>query len=148
MHPIENILKTTMDEIARMIDVNTIVGDAVETTDGNVIIPISQVSVGFVSGGGEYGTESSGKERTSDNTAGEASVSNRPFAGGSGAGTCIKPVAFLVVNSNKVKVMPVHFNSIYDRLVELVPQVLEELHPLVQLVVDKFKPKYEGAKMI
>ncbi len=144
MHPIENILKTTMDEIARMIDVNTIVGDAVETTDGNVIIPISQVSVGFVSGGGEYASDEKEKhtENASENT------SNRPFAGGSGAGTCIKPIAFLVVNSNKVKVMPVHFNSIYDRLVELVPQVLEELRPLVQLVVDKFKPKNESIKMM
>lgn len=147
MHPIENILKTTMDEIARMIDVNTIVGDAVETTDGNVIIPISQVSVGFVSGGGEYGTNGSSNVNKTPEGATE-STSSRPFAGGSGAGTCIKPIAFLVVNSNKVKVLPVHFNSIYDRLVELVPQVLEELRPLVQLVVDKFKPQNESAKMI
>ena len=53
-HPIENIMKTTMENIKEMIDVNTIVGDAVETADGSVIIPISRVSFGFVAGGGEY----------------------------------------------------------------------------------------------
>ena len=42
-HPIENIMKTTMENIKEMIDVNTIVGDAVETADGSVIIPISRV---------------------------------------------------------------------------------------------------------
>jgi Uncharacterized conserved protein len=32
-----------MENIKEMIDVNTIVGDPVETADGNVIIPISKV---------------------------------------------------------------------------------------------------------
>ena len=53
-HPIENIMTTTMENIKEMIDVNTIVGDAVETSEGTVIIPVSRVSFGFVAGGGEY----------------------------------------------------------------------------------------------
>ena len=39
-HPIENIMTTTMENIKEMIDVNTIVGDAVETSEGTVIIGI------------------------------------------------------------------------------------------------------------
>ena len=53
-HPIEALMKTTMESIKEMVDVNTIVGDAVETPDGTVIIPISKVSFGFASGGGDY----------------------------------------------------------------------------------------------
>ncbi len=47
-----------MENIKEMIDVNTIVGDAVETSEGTVIIPVSRVSFGFVAGGGEYKEDS------------------------------------------------------------------------------------------
>ena len=53
MHPIENILKTTMSELKEMVDVNTIVGAPFIAPDGATIIPISKLSFGFVSGGGE-----------------------------------------------------------------------------------------------
>ena len=52
-HPIENLMGTTMESIRDMIDVNTVVGDAIETRDGSYIIPISKVSFGFASGGSE-----------------------------------------------------------------------------------------------
>ena len=53
-HPIESIMSTTMENIRDMIDVNTIIGDAISTSDGSTVIPISRVSFGFVAGGGEY----------------------------------------------------------------------------------------------
>ncbi len=40
-----------------MIDVNTIVGDALNSPDGTTIVPISKVSFGFASGGSEYLSE-------------------------------------------------------------------------------------------
>ena len=57
-HPIEGIMTTTMENIRDMIDVNTIVGDAIVTSDGSTVIPISRVSFGFVAGGGEYAVQS------------------------------------------------------------------------------------------
>jgi len=62
-HPIEGLMKTTMESIKEMVDVNTIVGDPVESPDGQVIIPISRVSFGFAAGGGEYST---GKKEKKD----------------------------------------------------------------------------------
>ena len=53
-HPIENLMKTTMENIRDMIDVNTVIGEPVETKDGQFIIPISKVSFGFSSGGSEF----------------------------------------------------------------------------------------------
>jgi len=53
-HPIEGLMKTTLDSIRQMIDVNTILGDPVETQDGNVIMPVSRVAFGFASGGTQW----------------------------------------------------------------------------------------------
>ncbi|HHW70081.1 MAG TPA: sporulation protein YtfJ [Clostridiales bacterium] len=117
-HPIESIMKTTMENIKDMIDVNTIVGDAVETGDGSVIIPISRVSFGFVAGGGEY----KGIENTTQQTDMEL-----PFAGGSGAGITVSPMAFLVVGRNKIKLLPVNFNTPLDRIIDMIPRIFEDI---------------------
>lgn len=74
-HPIESLMGTSMESIREMVDVNTVIGDAVQTQDGSTIIPISKVSFGFVAGGGEY--------------AGMQTQSDLPFAGGAGAGVSV-----------------------------------------------------------
>ena len=131
-HPIENIMTTTMENIKEMIDVNTIVGDAVETSEGTVIIPVSRVSFGFVAGGGEYKEDAmqGKKDRLTDNV-NSSNEEPLPFAGGTGAGVSVNPIAFLVVGQDKIKLLPVNFNTTVDRVVELVPQVVEQIQDLV-----------------
>ena len=46
-HPIQGLMQTAMENIKGMVDVNTIVGDPVNTPDGGVILPISKVAFGF-----------------------------------------------------------------------------------------------------
>ena len=60
-HPIQSMMKTTMESIKEMVDVNTIVGEPVETPDGTVIIPISRVTFGFAAGGGDCTPDSQGE---------------------------------------------------------------------------------------
>lgn len=127
-HPIENIMQTTMENIRSMVDVNTIVGDTVVMGDGTVIIPISKVSFGFVSGGGEYGPGNgdSGQDRKQGDQQGRSS--EFPFAGGAGAGVCISPMAFLVVNSaGDVNLLPVMFNSSYERMLGRIPELIMQV---------------------
>ena len=121
MHPIENILQTTMSELRPMVDVNTIVGDAFVTPAGSTVIPISKVSFGFIAGGGEYCAEDH-KNRT-------PAQENFPFAGGTGAGVSGQPVGVLVVGNGTVKVLPAQSNSAMERMVELLPQLVEEFAP-------------------
>jgi len=135
-HPIENVMKTTMENLKEMIDVNTIVGDAVETSEGTVIIPISRVSFGFIAGGGEYNEPP--KQNTNNSTLGNGNANSNvitkedmPFAGGSGAGVSVNPIAFLVVGEDKIKLLPVQYNSTVDRIVELIPNVVEELQSII-----------------
>ena len=121
-HPIEGLMKTAMQSIKEMVDVTTVVGDAVETNDGSVIIPISQVAFGFGAGGGEYEiiTKTSNKNE------------NLPFAGGSGAGVSVKPVGFLVVRMNDVRLISVSGNPLAERVVDIAPQIIDKIEHIMQ----------------
>lgn len=129
-HPIQGLMKTTMDSIKEMVDVNTIVGDAVETVDGSVIIPISKVCFGFAAGGTEYRS----KVPSSKN---EEEPSKLPFGGGSGAGVSVQPVAFLVVGNGQIKLLPVNYSSVIDRIVDLAPEVMENIEKSIKNIGKK-----------
>ncbi len=74
-HPIEGLMQTAMESLKTMVDVNTILGDPVETPDGAVIVPVSRVSFGFAAGGGEFvAANKSGKEEGAPPFGGAAAV--------------------------------------------------------------------------
>lgn len=118
---VENLMKSTMENLKDMIDVNTVIGKAIETKDGAYIIPVSKLSFGFASGGSEFSNE---KQNLSSTVF--------PFGGGSGAGVSVKPVAFLVVKQDSVRMLPIDQDTTYDRIVDTVPQVLEIIKGLVK----------------
>ncbi len=127
-HPIQGLMKTAMESIRDMVDVNTIVGDPVESQDGDVILPISRVSFGFAAGGAEYGVPG---RRSGEKGGGGDGSTQLPFGGGSGAGVTIKPVGFLVVGRGQVRLLPVDGRAFYDRLVDLAPQIIQQLQNMV-----------------
>lgn len=116
--PVESLMKTTMENIKNMIDVNTVIGDAVETRDGAVIVPVSKVSFAFIAGGGEYAG-------APDKDDGDSS--KYPFAGGSGAGVTVQPIGFLATSNGQLKVIPVRYNSAVDRIVDMVPNLINNM---------------------
>ncbi len=123
-HPINNIMETSMEKIKEMVDVNTIVGDPFETYDGTMIIPVSKVSFGLAAGGAEY---SGSLQLSEDTKPQECTQLKYPFGGGSGAGVSITPIAFIVADSNEVKVMPLSANSATEKLVDLIPTVIDKI---------------------
>ena len=128
-HPIEGLMKTAMQNIKEMVDVNTILGDPVETLDGSVIVPISRVTFGFAAGGSEFETvESKPKAKNNEDSANAEATNNKyPFGGGSGAGITIHPVAFLVVGKEQTKLLPVESNVLVDRILDSAPQLLDKI---------------------
>ncbi len=118
-HPIDTMMKTTMEHIRSMVDVNTVIGSPVTGARGSTIIPISKVSFGFVAGGGEYQVDDH-RSRTT------VTSESYPFAGGTGAGVSVQPVGFLVVGEDGVKVLPAQSGSAMERVVELLPQLMED----------------------
>ncbi len=106
-HPIQGLMTTAMENLKEMIDVNTIIGDPVETPDGSVILTVSKVGFGFAAGGSEFILDNQGSnsgQKSGSESKGE-SGGKHPFGGGSGGGVSITPIAFLIVNSNGVKML-------------------------------------------
>ena len=126
MHPLSSIMQTTMENIKQMVDVNTIVGTPVMAPDGTMIIPVSKVSFGFASGGSDF----DGKTAPKTN-----------FGGGGGAGVTINPIAFLVVSSEGVRLIPIGTaGEPVDRVAALVPEMFDKI---VSLFSKKAKEKKE-----
>ena len=108
-HPIEGLMATTLENIKKMVDVDTIIGNPITTESGVTIIPVSKLSYGFASGGSDFGKQQKDL-----------------FGGGSGAGISVIPQAFLVINGQDVKLLQLSpNNSTADKAVNMIPEVLE-----------------------
>jgi sporulation protein YtfJ len=110
---LKGLLSSSMEKIRELVDVNAIIGDPITSPDGTVIIPISKVTFGFVSGGSDVPTKATGDV----------------FAGGAGAGVTIKPQAFIVIkNDGDVKLLEVGAdNSFIDGLITGVPDLINKV---------------------
>ena len=124
-HPIEGLMLTAMNSIESMVDVNTIVGEPIETSNNIVIIPISKVCFGFAAGGSEFKGETINEYSKKDK---DEKVQYRlPFGGGSGATVSINPIAFLIVENGKVRLLPVNHTSCLDKILDYVPDLFERI---------------------
>ena len=129
-HPIEGLMLTAMNSIEDMIDVNTIIGEPIETSNGTTIIPISKVCFGFAAGGSEFKGETVDEYKKKDK---DESIQYRlPFGGGSGAGVSIKPISFLVVQADKVKLLPVNHSSCIDKMLDYIPDLAEKVQEMLE----------------
>lgn len=122
---LSDLMDSVMSNLQKMVDVNTIVGDSVESHDGTVIMPISKVSFGFVAGGGEYVMDTKKQEE------------KLPFAGGSGAGVSLQPVAFMVVGHDQTRLMTINQNSLYDRIIDSIPVLVDKVSDTVKEATQK-----------
>ena len=128
-HPIESLMKVAMNSIREISDVNTIVGDAIKLDENTTIIPISKVTFGFAAGGSEFNKETIEEYTKKDKD--EIVQYKLPFGGGSGAGVNIIPMAFIVMQNNIVKVLPVSHSSALDKLLDYVPDLVEKTNNLL-----------------
>ena len=62
-----------------------------------------------------------------------------PFGGGSGAGVTINPIAFLVIQPNNVKLMPVTHSSSLDKLLDYVPDLIEKTNNIMNRCIQNKK---------
>ena len=122
--PLEGLMGVTLDKIREMVGSNTIIGDPI-TVEGAMILPVSKVTFGFASGGSDFG----------------AKTTKELFGGGSGAGMNLSPVAFLIVKGDSVRLMPVAPppGTAVDRVVEMVPDVIDKVTGFIEKQQDKDK---------
>jgi sporulation protein YtfJ len=130
-----------MNSIKDMIDVNTIIGDPIQTSNNIVVIPISKVSFGFAAGGSEFKGETIDEYKKRDK---EESIQYRlPFGGGSGAGVTINPIAFLIVQPNNVKLLPVNHSSCFDKILDYIPDLIDKTNNMMNKCVQTKKETTE-----
>ena len=125
-HTLPNMLESTIAKIREMVDVNSVIGNPITTPDGVTIIPVSKVSVGFGGGGSDFVSKN-------------ANHHENPFGGGAGGGVKVTPIAFLIVKEGSVRMLPVAApaNTTADRLVEMVPDVLDKVSAFIDCHTNK-----------
>lgn len=115
-HPIEGLMGITMEKIRQMVDANTIIGNPI-TVEETIIIPVSRVTFGFVSGGSDVGQK----------------ATKEMFGGGSGAGVSVAPIAFLVISNGNVRtVQLMEHVSPLDNAINALPELVDKLTALLK----------------
>jgi uncharacterized spore protein YtfJ len=115
---VQDVLKQMAEDIKQFTRSETIFGDPIEI-QGNTIIPICKVSIGYGGGGGEG--ETPPQQRTGGKGTG---------AGG-GAGLKIEPAALLVAREGKISLLQIGGReSKVGSFLEKLPEVFDRMrHP-------------------
>lgn len=112
---INSLIDSSMEKLENIADVNTIIGRPIVTASGFQIIPFSKVTLGNLSGGGEYGDVKVVKETDAF-----------PFAGGSGAVISMKPMGFLVDDGKSCHIMRITDEPL-DNLIERAGEIFRDV---------------------
>ncbi len=126
--PVNKIMENTLQKMREMVDVSTIIGEPIKTGD-TTLIPVSKVSYGFTSGGTDLPSKQNAEL----------------FGGGGGGGITISPVAFIVIQGEKVRMMQINnYTSSADRAIAMIPELVDQLSQLLK-AKDSDKPAEEAA---
>ena len=109
---IKDVMDTAMDNLKPLIDSNIIIGDIIKSGEIQ-IVPITKVSLGFVSGGGEYYSELKEMRRETE----------YPFSGGCGGGVSVQPIGFLVIKQSCVELIKIDQKTAIEKLIEAIPEL-------------------------
>lgn len=104
-------MEKTAERLTGLVDVNTVIGKPIVSASGAQIIPFTKVTMGYLSGGGEYGEVKAIKEDECF-----------PFAGGAGTVINLKPAGFLIddgVECRIVKITEDPLDGVIEKASEL-----------------------------
>jgi sporulation protein YtfJ len=112
---LSGIIDVTLEKLKTMTNAETIIGEPIVKND-ITIIPVSRVSFGLATGGSDFSTKSS---------------QGTLFGGGGGAGVTIAPVAFIVINKDNVRVIPITSEATaLDKAISMVPELFDKVRSL------------------
>lgn len=114
MENTQNMVKTTLEEIEKILNTRTVFGEPM-TFDGTTIIPLIAVGFGFGAGGG--GGRATAQQSAEGN------------GGGAGAGVGIKPVGIVVIDANGARIEPVvgGIASAMEKWIDKWPQMMDKM---------------------
>lgn len=105
MEDVEKLFDKAVNEIERMLNTKTVVGEPI-TVEGNTLIPLVSVGFGFAVGGGRGSEPQKGSGQ----------------GGGTGGGGGAKPVALIIINADGVRVEPIKSGaaSVVEKVAETI----------------------------
>ena len=112
---ISELINQSLKNLSSLIDVNAVVGKPIESFEGDTIIPVSKVTFGVISGGGEYGKVNIFKNG-----------SDLPYSAGNGNIVSLKPCGFLIKSNGEYKVLSVGTNN-YDAILDKATDFLTKI---------------------
>ncbi|GFI71458.1 putative spore protein YtfJ [Clostridiales bacterium] len=125
--PVNKIMENTLEKMREMVDVSTIIGEPMVTGD-TTLIPVSKVTYGFTGGGTDLPSKSNAEL----------------FGGGGGGGITIAPVAFIVIQNDKVRLMQINnYTSSADRAISMIPELVDQVSQLLKAKNDDAVGKSE-----
>ena len=110
MPDVQEIAKTTLEEIEKLLTSKTVVGEAIVVGE-NTIIPLVSVGFGFGAGSGVDKTPGKGE------------------GGGTGGGGGIKPVAVIVISDQGVRIEPIKRGAatpVLEKVVETIGRMRDK----------------------
>lgn len=120
---LEILVRTAMEKIKDMVDVDTIIGNPIVTGNGTTIIPVSKVSVGFGSGGSDLPTKQA----------------KDFFGGAAGGGISIQPIAFItIMPDGNVKLLQMTINAPKENAaLAMIPDVVDKITGIISKKKDE-----------
>lgn len=127
-HPIEGLMASVLENLKKVVDANTVIGEPLNLPNGTSIIPVTKLACGFGCGGGEYGKQ--------------GSEVKMPFGGGTGGGISVQPLGFIAVTADDVKFVHIDADSPVGNIETIVDAVVK----LCKTLGKKKAEKEEGSE--
>lgn len=115
MSKMPEVIQSTMAKVREMVDANTVVGSPISVTADVTLVPISKISLGMASGGADLVAK------------------DDQFGGGAGCGVKVVPVAMVVIQGERVRVLPIDepAKTAAERAIEQLPGLVDKLCDLI-----------------
>lgn len=114
-YKLDSLIGSSFEQLDSLADVNIMIGKPIVTASGFQLIPFSKVTLGNLSGGGEYGDVKVVKEADSF-----------PFAGGSGSVVSMKPLGFVLDDGNTCRILKIADDAL-DNLIERIGEIVHDV---------------------
>ena len=109
------MMEGVAERLTKLVDTDTIVGKPRFSVSGAQLIPIAKVTMGYLSGGGEYGEVKVIKEGGS-----------APFGGAAGTVVSMNPIGFLIDDGKGCRIVQLG-DSPLDRVIEKAGELISQI---------------------
>lgn len=111
---VNKLVADTINGLKNVIDSNTIIGSPITLSKDIIIVPITKVSVGFISGGGEL-------------NAIKSKINAYPFVGASTSGFNLSPIGFISFSNNEIKYHDIDSKSVDEKIVDMLNSIVSKI---------------------